>query len=177
MKQKSTRDPNWMLREVRIRASLLMKAARAGDADALERLGAVPKHRTALNAIAMQMAGQSYLELRAKTVTEKFEGHQAIADPSRLFEKHVAQFMNHWFASYEEALAHLKKEGGFLFPFRSQFVIVGHDLLRLVGLDPDDPDWASISWDWVNPTSTAGFENLNAMLVKAGFEKTGGSHD
>lgn len=177
MKKNSTRDPNWILREVRIRASLLMKAARAKDADALERLGPMPKHRTALNAVAMDMMGKSYLDLRAEIMLATGDVHQTVADPSRLFERHLAQFMNHWFASYEEARAHLIKAGGFLFPFRSQFVIVGHDLLRHVGLDPDDPDWEAIGCDWVNPNSMTGFENLNAMLVKAGFEKTGGSND
>jgi hypothetical protein len=177
VKQIAPSDYSWTLREVRVRASLLMKAARSGDPAALSRLGAKPKRRTALNVIALEMTGRNYLDLRALMPRVEPDHRSSVADPARMFERHLAQFLNHWFANYEEALLHLEAAGGFLFPYKSQFVVVEADVLRNVGLDPDDPDWAAISWNWVKPSSTAAFARLSTVLINAGFEKSGGSDD
>ena len=59
--------------------------------------------------------------------------------------------LNRWFASYDEAAASRKKFGGYLLPFRRQFVVVESAAIRALGLDPDDPDWDAIGWDLVNP--------------------------
>jgi hypothetical protein len=177
VKQVPSSEHDRTLREVRIRASLLMKAARAGDDGALSRLGAKPKRRAALNVISLEMTGQSYLDFRAQKTTVQPTRPDAVADPARMFERHLAQYLNHWFAAYDQALLHLRVEGGFLFPYKRQFVVVEADLLRSVGLDPDAADWAEIKWNWVKPASSTAFTRLNAKLVEAGFEMSGGSND
>lgn len=177
VKQISPSDYPWTLREVRIRASLMMKAARTGDPDALACLGPKPKRRTALNTVALEMTGRNYLDLRALKPRAEPEQRSSVADPARMFERHLAQFLNHWFANYEEARLHLEAAGGFLFPFKSQFVVVEADVLRNVGLDPEDPDWAAIGWNWVKPSSATAFAHLSTILIDAGFEKLGGSDD
>ncbi len=60
-------------------------------------------------------------------------------------------FLNRWFSSYEEARASLEAEGGYLLPYRSQFFVCGADAIRLLGLDPADPDWERIGCDCVRP--------------------------
>ncbi len=177
MKQILPSDYSRTLREVRIRASLMMKAARAGDPDALSRLGLKPKHRTALNTVALEMTGRSYLDLRALDLPVEAVQRSKVADPARMFERHLAQFLNHWFANYEEAVLHLQTAGGFLFPFKNQFVVVEADLLKNVGLDPNDPDWAVIGWNWVDPSSATAFARLSTILIDAGFDQSGGSDD
>ena len=36
-----------------------------------------------------------------------------------------------------------------------------------LGLDPDDPDWAAIGWDWARPRSPAARRRLYARLLSA----------
>ncbi|HEV2914610.1 MAG TPA: hypothetical protein VGX92_15125 [Pyrinomonadaceae bacterium] len=59
--------------------------------------------------------------------------------------------LNRWFASYEEARASLDQQGGFLLPFERQFFVCEEEGIRVLGLDPEDPDWERIGRDWVKP--------------------------
>ena len=69
-------------------------------------------------------------------------------------------FVNRWLAKYDQARATLKKEGGFLFPYKSQFFITEREAIRELGLDPDDPDWQLIGWDWAKPLDLVAWERL-----------------
>lgn len=165
-------DHSRTVREARIRASRILKAARAGDDAALQRLGGRLKRRHALDAAARELMGVSYLELIARA------GRPPKADPTRFFERPLAAHWNHWFARYNEAAAHLRESGGFLFPFRRQFVVVDGHVLRTLGLASDHPDWQAIGFDWVRPRDSEAFARLNTMLCEAGFAAEGkGEHD
>jgi hypothetical protein len=72
----------------------------------------------------------------------------------------MAVFLNHWFSAYDEARAWLDAEGGYLFPYGSQFFVTGADAIRELGLDPADPDWAAIGGDWVRPADAAAWARL-----------------
>ena len=69
-------------------------------------------------------------------------------------------FLNRWFPSYAEARASLEADGGFLLPYLSQFFVTQADAVRESGLDPDDPDWRRIGWDWVRPADAEVLERL-----------------
>lgn len=69
--------------------------------------------------------------------------------------------LNRWFTSYEEARAFLENEGGYLLPYKRQFFITEGEGIRELGLDPNDPDWALIGWDWVQPKDSDAWERLN----------------
>lgn len=68
--------------------------------------------------------------------------------------------INRWFTTYEDARASLESEGGYLFPHRNQYFVTLREGIRELGLDPDDPDWARIGWDWVRPIDTNAWERL-----------------
>lgn len=68
--------------------------------------------------------------------------------------------LNRWFRSYEEASASLLSEGGYLLPYKGQFFITLSEGIRELGLDPDDPDWALIGWDWVCPKDSDAWQRL-----------------
>ena len=74
----------------------------------------------------------------------------------------MAVFLNHWYSTYDEARAGLDAEGGYLLPYGAQFFVTGADAIRELGLDPGDPDWARIGWDWVRPADAAAWERLRA---------------
>lgn len=69
--------------------------------------------------------------------------------------------LNRWFTSYEEARASLESEGGYLLPYKGQFFITEGEGIQELGLDPNDPDWALIGWDWVQPKDSDAWERLN----------------
>lgn len=68
--------------------------------------------------------------------------------------------LNRWFTKYEDARASLEAEGGYLLPFKSQFFLTQSEGIRELGLDPDDPDWERIGWDWVRPKDVEAWERL-----------------
>lgn len=70
--------------------------------------------------------------------------------------------LNRWFRTYEEARAALDAEGGYLLPFRRQCFVTSAEGVRTLGLDPDDPDWERIGWDWVRPRDPTAWERLAA---------------
>lgn len=148
-----------ILNEVRIRASLLLKAARNGDEPAIKRLNGRLKRRRALDVSAIELTGLPY----AKLIQSR------VAAPERFFERPVAAHLNHWFATYNEAKAHLMTFQGYLFPFKNQFVVVDGDFLKELKLEPDHPDWERIGFDWEKPDCMTAFVRLHDLLCKQGF--------
>ena len=68
-----------------------------------------------------------------------------------MYDPRMDTFLTRWFARYGDARTSLEEEGGFLLPYRSQFFICGKGAIKMLGLDPDDPDWQLIGRDWVKP--------------------------
>ena len=68
--------------------------------------------------------------------------------------------VNRWFTTYEEACASLELEGGFLFSYQNQFFLTEEEANRELGLDPKDPDWERIDYNWVRPSNSEAWERL-----------------
>ena len=68
--------------------------------------------------------------------------------------------LSRWFTTYEAARASREAEGGYLLPYRGQFVVTTSEGIRELGLDPADPDWERIGWDWVRPRETGAWKRL-----------------
>jgi len=75
--------------------------------------------------------------------------------------------LNRWFTSYEAARASLEAEGGYLFPYRNQFFVTLAEGVRELGLDPNDPDWACIGWDWIRPRDPEAWARLQKKREQA----------
>jgi len=89
----------------------------------------------------------------------------AAAHPAQTPEMYVPSmdvFLNRWFTRYEDARALREAEGGYLFPWRTQFFVTDAAAIPLLGLDPEDADWARIGFDWVRPRDAAAFARLLA---------------
>jgi hypothetical protein len=89
-------------------------------------------------------------------------------------------FLNRWFTSYDQARAARATEGGYLLPYRNQFFICPRDAVRLLGLDPDDQDWARVAWDCARPSDPAAFDRLREKVLAhrrdlPGERKAGGA--
>jgi len=56
--------------------------------------------------------------------------------------------LNLWCASYKEANSQQKAQGGFILPYKNQYLVVERHYLELLGLDSRDKHWAAINFDW-----------------------------
>jgi hypothetical protein len=74
--------------------------------------------------------------------------------------------LNRWFTTWDAAAASRQADGGWLLPYRRQFFVTGREGVRELGLDPDDPDWARIGWDWVRPRDA----EAHLRLARARFD-------
>jgi len=77
-----------------------------------------------------------------------------------MYVPRMGAFLNRWFAKYEDARKSLETEGGYLFPFKDQFFVTENEAVRELGLEPNDPDWALIGWDWVKPLDEKALRRL-----------------
>ena len=85
--------------------------------------------------------------------------HERHEQPS-MYVASMDACVNRWFKTYEEAKASLEGDGGYLFPYRSQYFVTDREAVRELGLDPDDPDWELIGFDWVKPLDSRARQRL-----------------
>ena len=79
--------------------------------------------------------------------------------------------VNRWFTTYESARISREYEGGYLFPYQNQYFVTLSEGVRELGLDPSDPDWERIGWDWVQPKDAAAWERLREQRVMASRDR------
>lgn len=153
----------------RARARRLLKSLRDGDVPTAQRF-AVLRGFAGLDPTALREEGRVRLK-HALTLLAVEAGHPSwvafkVALEARLptlppmWQSHMGALLNRWFADYEEARASREQEGGFLLPYRNQFFVTETEGIRALGLDPDDPDWERIAWDFVRPADVAAHARL-----------------
>jgi hypothetical protein len=72
--------------------------------------------------------------------------------------------MLEWHARYEIADSELGRYGGYLLPYKNQFFICDAEYISTLGLNPDDPDWELIGWNWVQPKDQSAWQRLDSKL-------------
>lgn len=77
-----------------------------------------------------------------------------------MYVSRMDAILSRWFASYEQARSSLESEGGYLLPYKAQYFITTSEGIRELGLDPADPDWELIGWDWVRPRNEEAWKRL-----------------
>lgn len=155
------RDKLFNLQEAKIQASILLKSLDSPDmktshqaAKRFQRLAEfvnipiveIPlkdiKYKHALAVIALENGFGSWVDLKSQ------------------ISFIVGGFLNKWFASYTQAKAEQQQQGGFLFPYKNQFFICEASYIERLGLNPNDPDWKAIGWDWINPSDKTAWQRL-----------------
>ena len=151
-----------LLARYRAKAHLLLKALRGSDpqraATAASRLRRL---RTFASCSLEQLLAQRET-VRLKhllTLVAVEAGHDSWVALKRAHETQAptlwvpqhAVMLNRWFTDHTEAAAALAAEGGYLLPFGEQCFITERAGVEVLGLDPDDPDWAAVGFDLVRP--------------------------
>lgn len=129
-------------RAAAVRLARLAKFAASGLDELIA--GTVPVTRAcALDAIAGEQGCADWPALVARALPEL----RAVP----MHTDRMGAFVNQWFADYTEAAVAHRADGGYLLPYRRQFFVTVADAIRELGLDPHDPDWQRIGFDWVRP--------------------------
>jgi hypothetical protein len=167
------------IRELKTRAEILHRRIQNNDHRAVERLRVLPQFRRAsyehLAAAARTIQRRDCLTVIAAELgfASWPEAKTAIAGDAHienfgtmLYPGHrVAGHLNRWYKTYAEAAAMRAESGGYLLGYKRQFVVVDQYFIESLGLDPADPDWEALGFDWVQPKNIAARSRLYAKLV------------
>lgn len=137
---------NIRLEALKTKAKLLQKAKRG--------TGKLIQLKEAYALIAKAAGYSSWQDMKATLDSnDKFcpKGHSAI--------------WKAWFASYEEALLHLK-ENQFLVPYMKDFFICNADYIQFLGLELNDSDLLKAGTNWVKPKDMQAFERLSKKIAQ-----------
>lgn len=162
--------------ECKIQASLLLKSLHSSDVTKI-------KHAIKRLRCLAEFADLSMADMAAKTIKHKhaltvvarengFKNWADLKTNAIISPPYVDGFLNKWFAHYDEAKAQQKIAGGLLLPYKNQFFICDTDYIQHIGLDPKDPDWDLMSWDWVKPTDLKARERLAKKWLKIQRKQT-----
>lgn len=151
------------IRELKIRAEILHRKIQSKDIRAIQRLkgAAGPiQRRDCLNAIAAELGFSNWHHLKiALTGEGEAEEFGTLLYPER------AAHLNLWYKSYEDAAPVRQARNGYLLAYKRQYLVVDRYFIESLGLDPDDPDWRGIGFDWVRPSSVAARTRLYGKLI------------
>ncbi|WDE12957.1 hypothetical protein [Thalassomonas haliotis] len=64
------------------------------------------------------------------------------------YKPQCSALLNLWCSSYKEAGLQQKNHGGFILPYKNQFLVVEQYYLELLGVDSRDENWPALNFDW-----------------------------
>lgn len=147
--------------ELKVRARIARNAARSSGAHELPRLGDC-LHRAARD------AGFLHWEHARRVLG----GGARPGDDMGSFwhAPGCSTMLNRWFADEAQARQAHAASGGFLLPYRRQFMVVQGDFIRELGLDPQDPAWTAAGHDLTLAYGSAPWVALSLRRLKAPVE-------
>ncbi len=120
------------IESLKIKAKLLQKAKK--------RLGKPIQLKQAYEIIAKSAGFSSWRELKG------------VLDDTECFCPPKGRtYWNTWYSSYEKALAHLDKDGGYLLPYQRHYFICDSHYIESLGIAKDDSDLQKVGVNWVEP--------------------------
>jgi len=170
-----------LLDRLKTEARHLQRAAKRIEPSALVRLRKLPELRgLADDALQQTLQRRHCLSVVARELGLSGWSH-AVAVLSRpetedfgtlLYPPGCSAHWNIWSASYDEARQIRSEHGGYLLPYKHQFVIVDRDFIDTLGLDPEDDDWTRIGRDWPRAADLIARQRLCAAAVRSRMRST-----
>ena len=160
------------IEECKIQASILLKSLHSTDLakanQTAKRFQRLPEFKElSLDEILKNNIKRKH----ALTVIAIENGFKSWVDLKSQIYLFTGGFLNKWFVNYIDAKSHRESDGGYLLPYKNQFFICDSDYINHIGLDPKDPDWSLIGWDWVKPNDQIAWSRLNKKLNLVHGEK------
>lgn len=136
------------IRELKTRAEILHKRLQ------------LPSRRDGLTAIAQQIGFPNW-----PTAKAAIEGELSSEYGTLLYPKRLIGHTNHWYVKYEEAAAQRAAANSYLLAYKRHYFVADRYFVESLGLDPDDPDWRAMGFDWARPTDAAARTRLYGQLI------------
>ncbi len=165
--------------ELRTRAEILHHKIQSGDQRSLDRLRALPGYRRAtyetleaaaptirrtdcLSVLAAELGFENWPEAkRALDGTGPVDNFGTL-----LCHPRSSAHLNLWFKTHSEATQARAERDGYLLAYRNHYFVADHYYIAdSLQLDPADPDWAAIGYDWARPADPAARTRLYGKLV------------
>jgi len=162
---------SYSVAECKIQASLLLKSLRVNDTTSSEKAAKRFQRLPDFKNLSIEEIIQADIKRKhALAVIALEKGFTSWVDLKCQLPFIRGGFLNHWFASYEEAHSYQGVNGGFLLPFKNQFFICETDYINNLGFNANDPDWTLIGYDWAKPRNKEAWERLYKkwMLIQGG---------
>ena len=144
------------IRELKTRAEILHRRMQAADPASNVR------RADCLRKVAAELGFPSWTAARRALAGEGVEDFGTLLYPRR-----AGGFLNLWYKDYDEASAIRAAKGGYLLAYQRHFLVVDEDFVDALGLDPGDPEWTAMGFDWVRPRDPAARARLYGQLVRA----------
>jgi hypothetical protein len=161
---------------IKLRARMLHKQLERGDQEAVTRLRKLPElRRLHADALRSTVQRRHCLALLARELGLQGWSHLTALWSEREVSDYGALFYppscgghwNVWSSSPEEALAIRADHGGYLLPYKHQYVIVEAAFIEDMGVDPNHADWARIERNWIRPGDLAARHRLCRATLRA----------
>jgi hypothetical protein len=168
-----------MIDRIKQRARVLQRAAEQGEPAALQRLRSLRELRALPDeALREHVRRRHCLSLLARTLgldgwahlTKLWQDPVARDFGALLYPASCGGHWNIWSAAYGEAREIRAEHGGYLLPYRHQFVIVDQHFIADLGLDPNAAEWDLFGRDWVEPRDVTARYRLCRRLLEVRSE-------
>lgn len=168
------------LQEQKTRASILLKHLKGEDSTrqhkAAERFLQLPflQHSNAqaiLNDIDFYRLKHAYHVLAVENGYDNWAAfRESIIMQDCMYAIGCGAYLNVWFKHYEEAVTYHQKNGGYLLQYRSDYLVVKHAVIEMLGLQHLHAEWEAIGNNWVQPANKEAWEKIYAV-AKAKYLK------
>lgn len=166
------------IHELKTRAEILQRKLNRLHPSALARLRSLPEFRSCspaelelaapeirrrqcLSLVAIELGFSSWQDARAL-----FSGSRDVSDfGTLLYPKRCGGHLNLWYRDYDAAVVGHRAAGGYLLAFRRDFFVADRPFIETLGLDPDDPAWSRLGFDWVRPLDVNARRSLYGTLI------------
>lgn len=64
------------------------------------------------------------------------------------YQDQTVTLLNIWCRDYQEALQVLAEQGGYLLPYKKQFLVVQKPYIKMLKMNPEAPLWAALNNNW-----------------------------
>lgn len=76
----------------------------------------------------------------------------------------TSAYWKNWYATYEEALAHLPKGDFYLLPYHKHFFLCDGHYIRALGADPVSAEVQAVGRDWIKPQDMQAWHKIMQMI-------------
>ena len=155
------------IQELRVRAEILHHRVLACEPEAIRRIRRVVGPNSAdvrrqhcLTVIANELGFTSWPVMKRVLLGADSSDYGTLLCPPR-----CGGYLNLWYKTHDEASQIRSQRGGWLLAYRHQYFVTERYYIEALRLDPRDPAWRALSFDWTTPGASKARTELYSKLI------------